>query len=216
MRASATPSPPPSGKSSRPEALRKLETLRPRPLRRSRASTTIRGSIPSACSASTRNLAFPPSRNCAKSSTAARSREALGLRMAQHVRQGLTETHAMLLYRADDLRAAVEEFLLGPCRATRAEVVGEVRRRTEVIEELAFVIETDDFPRGHRAPAALRRAHALGLLRERQCGVCAFFRRPAAYSARRQEGLGPADGRLHGLEGAPQKTDGRDRLPYAN
>lgn len=69
----------------------------------------------------------------------------LGLRMAQHVRQGLTEIHAMLLYRADDLRTAVEEFLLGPCRVKRAEVVGEVRRRTEVIEELAFVIETEDF-----------------------------------------------------------------------
>jgi DNA polymerase (family X) len=71
---------------------------------------------------------------------------ALGLRMAQHVRQGLTETRAMLLYRADDLRVAVEEFLLGPCRAKRAAVVGEVRRRTEIIEELVFVIETDDFP----------------------------------------------------------------------
>ena len=71
---------------------------------------------------------------------------ALGLRLAQHVRQGLTETHAMLLYRADDLRVAVEEFLLGPCRAKRAAVVGEVRRRTEVVEELVFVIETDDFP----------------------------------------------------------------------
>jgi len=71
--------------------------------------------------------------------------QALGLRMAQHVRQGLTETHAMLLYRADDLRAAVEEFLLGPCRVKRAEVVGEARRRAEVIEELAFVIETEDF-----------------------------------------------------------------------
>jgi len=70
----------------------------------------------------------------------------LGLRMAQHVRQGLTETHAMLLYRADDLRTAVEEFLLSPCRAKRAEVVGKVRRRTEVIEELSFVIESDDFP----------------------------------------------------------------------
>src|SRR5438552_5299309 len=69
----------------------------------------------------------------------------LGLRMAQHVRQGLTETQAMLLYRADDLRTAVEEFLLGPCRVKRAEVVGEVRRRTEVIEERAFVIETEDF-----------------------------------------------------------------------
>jgi len=70
----------------------------------------------------------------------------LGLRLAQHVRQGLTETHAMLLYRADDLRVAVEEFLLGPCRVRRAEVVGDVRRRVDVIEELAFVIETDDFP----------------------------------------------------------------------
>jgi len=46
----------------------------------------------------------------------------------------------------DDRRVAVEEFLLGPCRAKRAEVAGEVRRRTEIIEELAFVIETDDFP----------------------------------------------------------------------
>jgi len=70
----------------------------------------------------------------------------LGLRLAQHVRQGLTETHAMLLYRADDLRVAVEEFLLGPCRVRRAEVVGDVRRRVEVIEELSFVIDTDDFP----------------------------------------------------------------------
>jgi DNA polymerase (family 10) len=70
----------------------------------------------------------------------------LGLRMAQHVRQGLTETHAMLLYRADDLKSAVEEFLLGACRVKRAEVVGDVRRRVEVIEELAFVIETEDFP----------------------------------------------------------------------
>jgi DNA polymerase (family 10) len=70
----------------------------------------------------------------------------LGLRMAQHVRQGLTETHAMLLYRADDLRAAVEEFLLGPCGVRRAEVAGECRRRVEVIEELAFVVQADDFP----------------------------------------------------------------------
>jgi DNA polymerase (family 10) len=71
---------------------------------------------------------------------------ALGLRMAQHVRQGLTETHAMLLYRADDLRDAVEEFLLGPCGVRRTEVAGECRRRREVIEELVFVTETDDFP----------------------------------------------------------------------
>jgi DNA polymerase (family X) len=69
----------------------------------------------------------------------------LGRRMAEHVRLGLTETHAMLLYRADDLRIAIEEFLLTKCGVRRAEVVGEYRRRVEVIEEIAFVIETDDF-----------------------------------------------------------------------
>jgi DNA polymerase (family X) len=71
----------------------------------------------------------------------------LGLRMAQHVRQGLTEIHAMLLYKADGLHGAIEEFLIGKCGVRQAEVVGDYRRRVEVIEEMAFVIETDDFPR---------------------------------------------------------------------
>ena len=66
--------------------------------------------------------------------------------MAQHVRQGLSEAHAMLLYRADDLRDAIEEFLLAKCGAKAVQVVGACRRRVEVIEEIAFVIETDDFP----------------------------------------------------------------------
>ena len=69
-----------------------------------------------------------------------------GARMAQHIRQGLTETHAMLLYRADDLSAAIEAFLLGPCAVNRAEAAGDFRRRVDVVEELVFVIETDDFP----------------------------------------------------------------------
>ena len=69
-----------------------------------------------------------------------------GNRMAQHIRQGLTETHAMLLYRADDLRELIEEFLLSACHVSRAEAAGDYRRRVEVIEELVFVIETDDFP----------------------------------------------------------------------
>jgi DNA polymerase (family 10) len=69
-----------------------------------------------------------------------------GMRMAQHVEQGLVETHAMLLYRADDLRAAVEEFLLDACRVKRVEAAGDYRRRVEVIDELSFVAETDDFP----------------------------------------------------------------------
>jgi len=68
-----------------------------------------------------------------------------GNRMAQHIRQGLTKTHAMLLYRADDLREMIEEFLLTTCRVSRAEAAGDYRRRVEVIEELVFVIATDDF-----------------------------------------------------------------------
>jgi DNA polymerase (family 10) len=69
----------------------------------------------------------------------------LGLRMAQHVRQGLTEAHAMLLYRADGLRDSIEQFLFTKCGVKAAQVVGACRRRVEVIDELAFVIQTDDF-----------------------------------------------------------------------
>jgi DNA polymerase (family 10) len=52
----------------------------------------------------------------------------------------------MLLYRADDLRDAVEEFLVAKCGVRRAEVAGAYRRCAEVIEEMEFIIETDDFP----------------------------------------------------------------------
>lgn len=69
-----------------------------------------------------------------------------GSRTTQHIRQGLTETHAMLLYRADDLRERIEEFLLSACHVSRAEAAGDYRRRVEVIEELVFVVGTDDFP----------------------------------------------------------------------
>ncbi len=69
----------------------------------------------------------------------------LGLRMAQHVRQGLMETHEMLIYRADALCAAVEDFLLKRCGVRRVHAAGDYRRRVDVIDELAFVIETNDF-----------------------------------------------------------------------
>jgi DNA polymerase (family 10) len=72
--------------------------------------------------------------------------EIFGPRLAQHIRQGLMETHAMLLYHADDLHAAVQAFLVGPCGARRAEAAGDYRRRVEVIEELVFLVETHDFP----------------------------------------------------------------------
>jgi hypothetical protein len=68
-----------------------------------------------------------------------------GNRMAQHIQQGLAETHAMLLYRADDLSELIEEFLLNACQVRRAEAAGDYRRRVEVIDELVFVIETDNF-----------------------------------------------------------------------
>ena len=71
--------------------------------------------------------------------------KAFGARMAYHVRQGLTETHAMLLYQADDLCQAIEEFLVTRCEVRQANVAGDYRRRVEVIEELVFVIDTDDF-----------------------------------------------------------------------
>jgi DNA polymerase (family 10) len=71
---------------------------------------------------------------------------ALGARMDQHVRQALTERREMLLYDADDLVAAVERFLLRQCGARRAQVTGDYRRRVEVISEIAFLIETDNFP----------------------------------------------------------------------
>ena len=79
--------------------------------------------------------------------------------MAQHVRQGLTETHAMLLYRAHDLCIAVEEFLLEKCGVRRAEAVGDYRRRVDVIEELAFIVETDNFPARGLQAGTLWRTH---------------------------------------------------------
>ncbi len=69
-----------------------------------------------------------------------------GNQMAEHIRRGLTERHAMLLYRADDLCELIEAFLLNACHARRVEAAGEYRRRVEVIEDLVFVIETDNFP----------------------------------------------------------------------
>jgi DNA polymerase (family X) len=70
---------------------------------------------------------------------------ALGSRLAQHVRQGVTETHAMLLYKVHELRQSVEGFLVDICKVRAAEAVGDYRRRVETIEELSFIVETDDF-----------------------------------------------------------------------
>jgi DNA polymerase (family X) len=68
-----------------------------------------------------------------------------GSRMAHQVRQGLVQTGAILLYHARDLVPSIEAYLLKRTGATRAEAVGDYRRRVEVIEELSFVVETIDF-----------------------------------------------------------------------
>lgn len=68
-----------------------------------------------------------------------------GLRMAQHVRYGLTEVETILLYHAHPLCASIAKFLVNSAGAERAEAVGEYRRRVEVISRLDFVIQTRDF-----------------------------------------------------------------------
>jgi DNA polymerase (family 10) len=70
----------------------------------------------------------------------------LGVRMDQHVRQALNESHEMLLYEADRYVPSIQSFLLDRCGVRRAEPVGDYRRRVEVIHEIAFLIETNDLP----------------------------------------------------------------------
>ena len=68
-----------------------------------------------------------------------------GVRMAQHVRQGLSEAHGMLLYLADDFHEAVKQFLVEKCRVMNVAAVGDYRRRVEVIGEMSYLIQTTDF-----------------------------------------------------------------------
>ena len=111
--------------------------------------------------------------------------------MAEHVHLGLTETHAMLVYRAADLRIAIEEVLLNQCGVRHAEVVGEYRRRVEVIEEIAFVIETDDFD---WVLSKLERngGRTMRQFWERQRGVCPLVGNLIASPPCRQRGWGVA------------------------
>jgi len=53
----------------------------------------------------------------------------------------------ILLYEADSIVPGIKTFLTNKCGVRRAEPVGDYRRRVEVICELSFLIETDDFPR---------------------------------------------------------------------
>src|SRR6185312_366604 len=69
-----------------------------------------------------------------------------GARMAQHIAQGIDEPRAMLLYHADALQAALEAFILDDAAVKRVEAAGAWRRRVEIVEDLVFLVETDDFP----------------------------------------------------------------------
>jgi DNA polymerase (family 10) len=71
-------------------------------------------------------------------------RRKMGARMAEHVRQGLFESHALLLYGADPLCEALLAFLMRS-GARRAALTGECRRRKEIVEEISFVVECVDF-----------------------------------------------------------------------
>lgn len=68
-----------------------------------------------------------------------------GTRMEQHVRFGLVETHTILLYHAHPLCAGIEHFLLNRADAGYVEAAGDYRRRVEVIDQLDFLVQAEDF-----------------------------------------------------------------------
>jgi DNA polymerase (family X) len=68
-----------------------------------------------------------------------------GAYLERHIRQGLTPTAEILLYDAHRVVPTIEEFLRSKCRAERAEPAGDYRRRVDVIRELSFLVQTDDF-----------------------------------------------------------------------
>lgn len=70
---------------------------------------------------------------------------AFGARMAQHVRQGLIDSRAILLYHAHALVAVIKEFLTKKCGVARAVAAGDYRRWVETIDELVFVVEAREF-----------------------------------------------------------------------
>jgi len=136
--------------------------------------------------------------------------QAFGSRLAQHVRQGVTETHGMLLYHADDLRANIEAFLLGPCGARRAEAAGDYRRRVEVIDELVFLVDTDDFAglveRVQRYGGRAARGRTAG-----HSAVRTLVGHPTSPATRDHEELGISHGRLHRIEDTSPQARGRYR-----
>jgi hypothetical protein len=77
---------------------------------------------------------------------------ALGARMEQQVRQGLTEVHELLWLDATAVVAEVERFLIGKCGVRRAEVAGEYRRKLEVVR-----VRRGGYPSGRLSRETLSR-----------------------------------------------------------
>lgn len=69
----------------------------------------------------------------------------LGARMDQHIRGALTDTTEILLAAADEVARTVRASLLKLPGVTRAEFSGEYRRRREVVGEIGFLIEAENF-----------------------------------------------------------------------
>jgi DNA polymerase (family X) len=69
----------------------------------------------------------------------------LGAYMERHVRQGLMPTTEILLYDAHRIVPGIEEFLRTKCNADRVEAAGDYRRRVEIIRELSFVVQAENF-----------------------------------------------------------------------
>jgi hypothetical protein len=78
----------------------------------------------------------------------------------------ITTVLEILLDDADILAAKLEQFLKAKCAVRRVAVAGEVRRRVEVVGEIAFLIATDDFLRTREmANRDIRRFCARGAIR---------------------------------------------------
>jgi DNA polymerase (family X) len=73
--------------------------------------------------------------------------QTLGLRMEHHVRRALSDRKEMLWYEVEQVVENISDYLMSHCGVRRAEPVGEFRRKLEIVSELSFLVETEDF--GH-------------------------------------------------------------------
>ncbi|MDB5338000.1 MAG: polymerase family [Planctomycetaceae bacterium] len=69
--------------------------------------------------------------------------EKFGSRMDFHIRQGLANRPRMLIKRADQTAAPIEDFIRSIVGLTRVELTGSLRRRQETIGDLNFLVTGD-------------------------------------------------------------------------